>query len=156
MDIAGKTIGFAITGSFCTFGSVFPKVKQIIEEGAEVVPIMSEISYTTNTRFGKAEDNIKFLEEVTGNKVMSRIYEVEPIGPKKMLDILVIAPCTGNTLAKLATGIADSSVTLAVKSHLRNKRPVVVAVSTNELVIIELSRENLVKSRVLVLSSYFM
>ncbi|MBR5154982.1 MAG: dipicolinate synthase subunit B [Clostridia bacterium] len=132
MDITGKTIGFAITGSFCTFRVVFPNVKQMVSEGAEVVPIMSEISYTTNTRFGEAEDNIKFLEEVTGKKVISRIQEVEPIGPKKMLDVLVVAPCTGNTLAKIANGIADSSVTLAVKSHLRNKRPVVIAVSSND------------------------
>ena len=140
MDISGKTVGFAITGSFCTFSKVFPNIVKLVEERAEVVPIMSEISYVTDTRFGLAEEHIKFLENTTGKKVLNQIKDVEPIGPKKMLDILAIAPCTGNTLAKIATGIADSSVTLAVKSHLRNKRPVVIAVSTNEPVIIVLSK----------------
>ena len=132
MEVAGKTIGFAITGSFCTFSKVFPNVAQLISEGAEVIPIMSEISYNTDTRFGSAKEHIDFLEQTTGNKVLSQIKEVEPIGPRKMLDALVVAPCTGNTLAKIATGIADSSVTLAVKSHLRNKRPVIIAISTND------------------------
>ncbi len=132
MRVKDKTVGFAVTGSFCTFEKVFPNVKLLIEKGAEVVPIMSEISYTMDTRFGTAESNINFLEKTTGKKVLRYINEVEPIGPKKMLDVLVIAPCTGNTLAKIANGIADSSVTLAVKSHLRNKRPVVVAISSND------------------------
>ncbi len=132
MDIMGKTVGFAITGSFCTFSKVFPNVSKLILEGAAVVPIMSETSYNTDTRFGTAESHIKFLEETTGKKVLSCIQEVEPIGPKKMLDVLIVAPCTGNTLAKIANGIADSSVTLAVKSHLRNKRPVVVGISSND------------------------
>lgn len=132
MELEGKNIGFAITGSFCTFKWVFPKVRELMDVGARVIPIMSEISYSTDTRFGKAEDNISFLENVTGEKVIGKIEEAEPIGPKKLLDVLVVAPCTGNTLAKLANGIADSSVTLAVKAHLRNKRPVVVAISTND------------------------
>ncbi len=132
MELTGKTIGFAITGSFCTFSSVFPNIKHLIDEGAEVVPIMSEASYVTDTRFGTAESHIIYLEEKTGRKVLSKIQEVEPIGPKKMLDILIIAPCTGNTLAKISNGIADTSVTLAVKSHLRNKRPIVIAVSSND------------------------
>ncbi len=132
MKLLEKTIGFAITGSFCTFSKVFPQVETLVNKGARVIPIMSEISYTTDTRFGKAEDNINFLEKVTGEKVIGKIKDAEPIGPKKMLDALVVAPCTGNTIAKIANGIADSSVTLAVKSHLRNKRPVVVAISTND------------------------
>ncbi len=132
MELEGKNIGFAITGSFCTFKRVFSKVKELMDVGARVIPIMSEISYSTDTRFGKAEDNINFLENVTGEKVIGKIEEAEPIGPKKLLDVLVVAPCTGNTLAKLANGIADSSVTLAVKAHLRNKRPIVVAISTND------------------------
>jgi dipicolinate synthase subunit B len=132
MKLKDKTVGFALTGSFCTFSQVFPQVEKLVAEGASVVPIMSEISFSTDTRFGKAADNIRFLEETTGKKVLGKIHEVEPIGPKKLLDILVVAPCTGNTLAKIANGIADSSVTLAVKSHLRNKRPVVIAVSTND------------------------
>jgi len=132
MDFFGKKIGFAITGSFCTFAKVFPQIALLKDMGAEVFPIMSEISYSTNTRFGTAQEHIRFLEETTGKKVISKIPEAEPLGPKKILDILVVAPCTGNTIAKIANGIADSSVTLAVKSHLRNKRPVVIAVSTND------------------------
>ncbi len=132
MKLENKTIGFAMTGSFCTFSKVFPQVEKLVENGARVVPIMSEISYTTDTRFGKAEEHIKRFEEITGEVVIASVRDAEPIGPKKLLDVLVIAPCTGNSLAKIATGIADSSVTLAVKSHLRNKRPVVVAVSTND------------------------
>lgn len=132
MELNGKTIGFALTGSFCTFSRVLPKVKEMVEDGAKIIPIMSEISYSTDTRFGKAKEHIEFLETVTGNNVIGKIRDAEPIGPKKMLDLMVVAPCTGNTLAKLANGIADTCVTLAVKSHLRNKRPVVLAVSTND------------------------
>ena len=132
MEFSGKTIGFAVTGSFCTFGKVFPKVKELVEKGAKVIPIMSEMSYSTDTRFGTAKEHINYLETTTGETVISKIKDAEPIGPKKLLDLLVVAPCTGNTLAKLANGIADTSVTLAVKSHLRNKRAVVLAVSTND------------------------
>lgn len=132
MTINGKTIGFAITGSFCTFKRVFPQIEELSRQGVRIIPIMSEISYNTDTRFGKAEEHINFLESVTGEKVIGKIKEAEPIGPKKLLDLLIVAPCTGNTISKLANGIADSSVTLAVKSHLRNKRPVVIAVSTND------------------------
>lgn len=132
MKLDNKTVGFAITGSFCTFSKVFPEVEKIVKEGARVVPIMSEISYNTDTRFGKAKEHIERLKQITGEKVIATIRDAEPIGPKKLLDVLVVAPCTGNTIAKIANGIADSSVTLAVKSHLRNKRPVVIAVSTND------------------------
>ncbi len=132
MKPENKTVGFAITGSFCTFKKVFPQIEKLVDLGATVIPIMSETSYTTDTRFGKAEEHIRKLEEITGEKVIASIRDAEPIGPKEMLDILVVAPCTGNSLAKIATGIADSSVTLAVKAHLRNKRPVVIAVSTND------------------------
>lgn len=132
MMLAGKTIGFAITGSFCTFAKVFPQIEALAEQGADIVPIMSEISYSTDTRFGKAEDHIKRFENITGKKIIASVCDAEPIGPKKMLDALVVAPCTGNSLAKIATGIADSSVTMAVKSHLRNRRPVIIALSTND------------------------
>ncbi|MBQ9757871.1 MAG: dipicolinate synthase subunit B [Clostridia bacterium] len=132
MNLKNKTVGFAITGSFCTFKKVFPQIKKLVEAGAKVIPIMSETSYTTDTRFGKAEEHIRKLEEMTKEKVIASIRDAEPIGPKEILDVLVVAPCTGNSLAKIATGIADSSVTLAVKAHLRNKRPVVIAVSTND------------------------
>jgi len=132
MRLKNKTVGFALTGSFCTFSKVFPEIEKLIKMGVKVIPIMSETSYMTDTRFGKAEEHIKRFEELTGEKVIANIRDAEPIGPQKILDILVVAPCTGNSIAKIATGIADSSVTLAVKAHLRNKRPVVIAVSTND------------------------
>ncbi len=132
MTVNDKTVGFALTGSFCTFSKVFGQIESLVSNGARVIPIMSEICYTTDTRFGKAEEHIRKLEEITGEKVIASVRDAEPIGPKKLLDILIVAPCTGNSLAKIATGIADSSVTLAVKSHLRNKRPVLVAPSTND------------------------
>lgn len=132
MDGSGITIGFAITGSFCTFHKVFPQVQKLVEDGFRVIPIMSEISYITDTRFGTAEEHRTILETMTGNSIICGIKEAEPIGPKKLLDALIIAPCTGNTTSKLAHGIADTTVTLAAKSHLRNKRPIIVAVSTND------------------------
>ncbi len=125
-------IGFALTGSFCTFSSVIPQIDKIISSGIEVVPIMSEKAYTTDTRFGKAEDFIKRIESSTGNKVLHLQTEVEPIGPKKMIDALIIAPCSGTTTAKIAYGISDTTVTLAAKSTLRNNCPVIIAVSTND------------------------
>ncbi len=132
MELKEKTIGFALTGSFCTYSKVIPEIKKLKDEGAKIIPIMSEISASTDTRFGKASDFINTIEEITGNKVIKTISEAEPIGPKKLLDALVIAPCTGNTISKLANGIADSTVTLAAKSHLRNIRPVLIAISTND------------------------
>lgn len=124
--------GFALCGSFCTFGKVIPQMKELVKKGVDVYPIMSEISYSTDTRFGKCEDFRKEIEEICSKQIISTIKDAEPIGPKKMLDILIIAPCTGNTLAKLANGIADTSVTLATKAHLRNTRPVLIGVSTND------------------------
>ena len=132
MELKEKTIGFALTGSFCTYSKVIPEIKKLKDEGAKIIPIMSEISASLDTRFGKASDFINTLEEITGNKVIKTINEAEPIGPKKLLDALIIAPCTGNTISKLANGIADSTVTLSAKSHLRNIRPVLIAVSTND------------------------
>ena len=132
MKLEGKTIGFAITGSFCTFAKVFPQIEALAEQGADIVPIMSEISFSTDTRFGKAKDHIKRFEDITGKKIIASVCDAEPIGPKKMLDALVVAPCTGTTLSKLANGIYDTPVTLAVKSHLRNQRPVLIGVSTND------------------------
>lgn len=128
----GLNIGFALCGSYCTFSEVFPVIGEFVARGAEVVPIMSYNVFTTDTRFGKAEDFAAELLEITGNRVIHTIAEAEPIGPGKLLDALVIAPCTGNTLAKLASGIADTSVTLAAKAHLRNSRPLIIAVSTND------------------------
>ncbi len=126
------TIGFAITGSYCTFSKVIPEIDTLKKLGYNIIPIFSENAASVDTRFGKAKEHILKVEEITGNHAITSIAEAEPIGPKKILDILIIAPCTGNTLAKLANGIADSSVTLAAKSHLRNGRPIVVAVSTND------------------------
>lgn len=127
-----KTIGFALCGSFCTLNSVIEQIKALKELGYDVLPIMSETVYNTDTRFGKAEDFINRVEEISGNKIIHTIQCAEPIGPKALLDLLVIAPCTGNTLAKLAYGITDTSVTMAAKAHLRNERPLLIAVSTND------------------------
>ena len=126
------TIGFAITGSFCTFKAVFPQMNLLVEHGYRVLPIMSENAYATDTRFGRAADWAAQAEEICGEKVIHTIAQAEPIGPKKLLDLLIVAPCTGNTLAKLARGVADSTVTLACKAHLRNERPIVLAVSSND------------------------
>ena len=126
------TIGFAITGSFCTFKAVFPQMNLLVEHGYRVLPIMSENAYATDTRFGRAADWTAQAEEICGEKVIHTIAQAEPIGPKKLLDLLILAPCTGNTLGKLACGIVDTAVTMAVKSHLRRMKPVLIAVSTND------------------------
>lgn len=125
------TIGFALCGSYCTYDRVFPVIEALSKEN-KVIPILSEAAYATDSRFGAAEHWKRKLEEICGCPPLHLISQVEPIGPKGLLDILVIAPCTGNTLAKLAHSIADGPVTMAAKSHLRNGRPVLVAVSTND------------------------
>ncbi len=125
-------IGFALTGSFCTFEKAFETMARLVSMGCDVTPIMSFNSYNISTRFGSAELNRQKLEAITGKKIIATIEDAEPIGPKKMFDILCVAPCTSNTLAKLATGVNDTPVTMAVKSHVRNQRPVVIAVSTND------------------------
>ena len=125
------TVGFALCGSFCTFSQVFPAM-ELLTRDYQVIPIFSAASATTDTRFGAAAEHLAQASEICGTPVLQTIPQVEPIGPRKLLDALVVAPCTGNTLAKLAHGIADGPVTMAVKSHLRNGRPVVIAVSTND------------------------
>lgn len=132
MTIEGKKIGFAVCGSFCTFSKVMPQVEALTRMGAEVYPIMSETAYSTDTRFGKAEDFRKFLTDTTGNIIINSVKTAEPIGPKAYLDALIIAPCTGNTLAKIANGVTDSAVSMAAKANLRNERPLIIAVSTND------------------------
>ncbi len=132
MGSEAKKVGFALTGSFCTFSQVVRAIEQLAGHGWDVTPIMSTASHTTDTRFGKAEDFVRKIEAVCAKPMITSIAAAEPIGPKKLFDVLVIAPATGNTLAKIAAGIADTPVTLAVKSHLRNNRPVVLAVSTND------------------------
>lgn len=125
-------IGFALTGSFCTFPDVIPVVKALVETGYDVVPVFSEFAYATDTRFGRAADFVRELEMICDHDAIHTIVEAEPIGPKKLFDVVVIAPCTGNTLAKLNNGITDTCVTMAAKAHLRNQRPLVIAVSTND------------------------
>ena len=131
MDLKDKKIGFTLTGSFCTFQKVIPKMKEIKKLGAEVIPIMSFNSYNLDTKFGKAKDFIEEIENITGKEIIHTIQGAEPIGPKKMTDIMIIAPCSGNTMAKLACDIIDTPATMAAKSHLRNNRPLVIAPSTN-------------------------
>ena len=125
------TVGFALCGSFCTYDRVFP-VMERLGKSYELIPIFSQSAYSTDSRFGNAEAHIARAEAICGRPVLHTLAEVEPIGPKKMLDALIIAPCTGNTLAKLAHSIADGPVTMAAKSHLRNGRPVIIAISTND------------------------
>lgn len=124
-------IGFAMCGSFCTFSQVFP-VMETLARDHSVTPIFSQAVYGTDSRFGPAREHFETALEITGKAPLHTIPQVEPIGPKQLFDILVIAPCTGNTLAKLSCGIADGPVTMAAKSHLRNGRPVLLAVSTND------------------------
>lgn len=132
MELKNKKIGFAFTGSFCTFNKTIEQLEKLLEiEGIKIVPIMSFNSYYLDSKFGDAKDFIKKIEELTQNDIIHTIPDAEPIGPKKMFDILIVAPCSGNTIAKLANDIIDTPVTMAVKSHLRNERPVVIAISTN-------------------------
>ena len=132
MELKSKKIGFAMCGSFCTFKKAMAAARATAELGADITPIMSGVSYSTDTRFGTAEHFRAELSEISGKDIIHTIKDAEPLGPKALLDVLAIIPCTGNTLAKLAAGIADTSVTLAAKAHLRNERPIVIAVSTND------------------------
>lgn len=125
-------IGYCLTGSFCTFEKSIEALEELVKAGHEVTPIMSQNAYMTDTRFGDSIDIQNKLIEITGNSIIHTIEQAEPIGPKEMFDVLAIVPCTGNSLAKLAAGIADTSVTMAAKSHLRNSRPVVIGLSTND------------------------
>lgn len=131
-EFEGMKIGYAFCGSFCTFEKSIAELEKIVKNGAAVTPIMSFTAFDTDTRFGKAADINKRIEDICGNKIISTIEGAEPIGPQKMFDILIVAPCTGNTVAKLAAGIIDTPVTMAVKSHIRNAKPVVLAIATND------------------------
>lgn len=128
----GLSIGYAMCGSFCTLRRAVDELRKLKALGADITPIMSEIVYTTDTRFGKANDYINEIEELCQKKIIHTVKEAEPIGPKNLLDVIVAAPCTGNTLSKLANGITDTSVTMALKATLRNEKPVVLAVATND------------------------
>ena len=133
IDLTGIRIGFAMTGSFCTLANALDALKELKKLGADITPIMSEIASATDTRFGTADYFRSEILSITGKPaIITTIRDAEPIGPKKLLDILVVAPCTGNTLTKMALGITDSCVTMAAKAHLRNGRPVIVSVSSND------------------------
>ena len=132
MKLSGLNIGVALTGSFCTYDKIIDQIKRIVEEEANVIPIFSFNAQTIDSRFGKASDFIAQITEITGNNPILTISGAEPIGPKNLLDIIIIAPCTGNTLAKLCNGITDTPVLMAAKGHLRNQKPLVISLSTND------------------------
>ncbi len=127
-----KTVGFAVCGSFCTHAKAMEALEQVKARFERVVPIVSEVVANTDTRFGTAHDLMREMERICDRRVISTVKAAEPIGPKKLLDLLIIAPCTGNTLGKLAAGVTDTSVTMAAKAHLRNCRPLLIAPSTND------------------------
>ncbi len=132
MKLKGKRIGVGLTGSFCTYEKAFVQLGKLKEEGAEIVTIFSNVSQNTDSRFGTSEEFMKQAEEITGNRPLRTISQAEPIGPKNLLDLLIILPCTGNTAAKLANGITDSPVLMAAKAHLRNEKPLLISISTND------------------------
>lgn len=131
MTLEGKKIGYVFTGSFCTFRKSIEQMKKIKKQKAIIIPVMSYNSYTLDTKFGEAQAFINEIEEITENKIIHTIQGAEPIGPKKLTDIMIIAPASGNTMAKLANDIIDTPATMAAKSHLRNENPLVIAPSTN-------------------------
>jgi dipicolinate synthase subunit B len=132
MRLQGIRVGFALTGSHCCLEEVIPQLTNLISEGADIFPIISQAIDTTDTRYGTSAKWKEQLKNITGRETMTTMVETEPIGPQKLLDVLVVAPCTGNTLAKLANGITDTAVLFSVKAHLRNQLPVVLAISTND------------------------
>ncbi|MEK4446092.1 dipicolinate synthase subunit B [Bacillus sp. FSL M8-0052] len=132
MSIKGKRIGFGLTGSHCTYDAVFPQIEKLVDQGAEVRPIVTTTVKSTDTRFGEGEEWVRKIEELTGFEVIDSIPKAEPLGPKTPLDCMVIAPLTGNSLSKLANAITDSPVLMAAKATVRNSRPVVLGISTND------------------------
>lgn len=132
MKLEGQNIGFAISGSFCTFDKIIDEIKKLVDSKANVIPIFSFNASKMDSRFGEAKEWIEKIETITGNKSIMTIQDAEPIGPKGLLDVLVIAPCTGNTIAKLANAITDTPVLMAAKAHMRNMKPIVIGISTND------------------------
>ena len=132
MSLHNKNIGIALTGSFCTFDKAFEEIEHLLAENATAYPILSFNSQKIDSRFGKAEDFYQRLKQMTGKEPITTIEDAEPIGPKNMFDIMAIIPCTGNTLAKLANGITDTPVLMAAKAHIRNNKPLVISVATND------------------------
>ena len=132
MDLSNRNIGYGITGSFCTFARTKKEIRRLTEMGAQVIPIFSYQTQTCDTRFGTAKEFMEEVRKITGHAGICTIPEAEPIGPKGYLDVMVIAPCTGNSAAKLANGITDTPVLMAAKAHMRNEKPLVIAISTND------------------------
>src|SRR5690625_2560895 len=132
MSLYGKRIGFGLTGSHCTYDLVYPELKRLMDEGAEVIPIVSFTVRNIDTKFGKAEEHIETIEEIAKRRVISTMQEAEPLGPKFPLDCMVLAPMTGNSLSKLANAMTDSPPLMATKATLRNRNPVVLGISTND------------------------
>lgn len=131
-NFEGKSIGIGFTGSFCTYEKIFLALEELKQTGASLLPVFSDHAATLNSRFGESKEFLERARSLTGNEPITTIPQAEPIGPKELMDILVIAPCTGNTLSKLANGISDTPVLMAAKSHLRNNRPLVISLSTND------------------------
>ena len=129
---AGIRIAYALCGSHCTISRSLSALRELVESGAEIIPIVSEAVDKTDTRFGRAADTVAKIEAITGRAVIRSIKDAEPLGPKEPCDVMVIAPCTGNTLSKIASGITDSTVTMAAKAHLRQDKPLVIALATND------------------------
>lgn len=125
-------VGYALCGSFCTFKKSISQMRQLVQSGYDVLPIMSFNAYKTDTRFGSAKSFVEEIESITGKRIINTIEAAEPIGPKKMCDLMLVCPCTGNTLSKISNGITDTPVTMAVKSHLRIQRPLLLCVATND------------------------
>ena len=132
MSVKGKRIGFGVTGSHCTYDVVFPEIERLVNEGAEVIPIVTHTVSSTTTRFGKGEDWVERFVSITGHHIIDSIVKAEPLGPKMPLDCMVIAPMTGNSMSKLANALTDSAVLMAAKATMRNHRPVVLGISTND------------------------
>lgn len=132
MKLDGVNIGLGITGSFCTYKKIYSEMEKLVEKNVNIIPILSYNAATLDTRFGRASEWINKFEMITGNKAIISIPDAEPIGPNNIIDILVIAPCTGNTLGKLANAITDTPVLMAAKAHIRNEKPIVIGVSTND------------------------
>lgn len=132
MSLNGKRIGFGLTGSHCTYDAVFPEIEKLVNAGAEVVPVVTATVKNSTTRFGKGEDWIKRIEELTGHKVIDSIVAAEPLGPKMPVDCMVVAPITGASMSKFANALSDSPVLMAAKATLRNQKPVVLGISTND------------------------
>ena len=128
----GISLGYVMCGSFCTLRRATDQLKKLCELGADVTPIMSPIVYSTDTRFGKAADYITEIEKACQKPIIHTVKDAEPIGPRNLFDLIIAAPCTGNTLSKLAFGITDTSATMALKAHIRNQKPVLLAVATND------------------------